>query len=57
MRAFRLALLAGTLSIATALVPQRTEAVSSLEETRCLALNIYFESRGASQVDKEAVGH
>ena len=57
MRAFRLALLAGIAFIASSAVPQRTEAVASLEEERCLALNIYFEARGASQVDKEAVGH
>jgi N-acetylmuramoyl-L-alanine amidase len=26
-------------------------------EQHCLALNIYYEARGATQVDKEAVGH
>ena len=56
MRAFRLALLAG-IAIIAASIPQRTEAIASQDEERCLALNIYFEARGASQVDKEAVGH
>lgn len=56
MRAFRLALLAATAMFALA-IPQETTATAALEEKRCLALNIYFEARGASQVDKEAVGH
>jgi len=40
---------------ALSVFPTNTGAVT--QDQRCLALNIYFEARGAAQVDKEAVGH
>lgn len=51
--AFSSAIALATLVAAT---PTQTTARDE-SELNCLALNIYFESRGASRVDREAVGH
>lgn len=50
------AALAAAVLLVSGITPTNTQA-SDQSEQRCLALNIYFEARGASQVDKEAVGH
>lgn len=44
-------------AVAASVLLAPTSLTATTSEDRCLALNIYFEARGASRVDQEAVGH